>query len=46
MPSQRPVTIHFWAGNQMSYQMSFKRYLVSALSLRVCGQFRHNSHIC
>jgi len=26
--------------------MSFKRYLVPALSLRVCGQFRYNSHIC
>jgi len=30
----------------MSYQMSFKSYLVPALSLRVSGQFRYISHIC
>jgi hypothetical protein len=42
MLSQRPVTIHLWAGNQMS----FKGLLVPELSLGVSGQFIYDSHIC
>lgn len=42
MLSQRPVTIHLWVGNQMC----FKRQLAPELSLRVCGQFLYEAHIC